>query len=116
MTDRTYWHLPGARSWHSLNDVVLKPGITLSRPDGMGARFFTAICGRNATDARTRIVERADRIPSDAHLCGNCARVIAARTDVEGAAESSRRRDKQAGPNIAADSGSDYGNFEGAPV
>lgn len=74
--DRTYWHVPGARSWHAC------------RPSTNYVRLW-ALCGRN--DAVTqgmapedpRRTQESDRLPSTAHLCGNCARVIAARTDVE---------------------------------
>ena len=69
MTDRVYWHVPGARSWHAL-----VPG-TAGR----------ALCGlyRQAEAPDFTPIERADRLPPSAHLCGNCARSIAARTDVE---------------------------------
>lgn len=57
-------------------------------------RIRTSACGRHFpmnSGSRERAlelaapVETADRIPPTAHLCGNCARSIAARTDFEGA-------------------------------
>lgn len=67
MSDRTYWHVPGARSWHAQNPA--------------GLWIYTAFCGRFVNEGP--IPETADRIPPTAHLCGNCARIIAAQTDIE---------------------------------
>lgn len=66
--DRTYWHVPGAKSWHAL-----EPG-----EDGMW--LYTA-CGRSALHKPP--TEVADRLPPTGHLCQNCGRIIAARTDIE---------------------------------
>lgn len=72
--DRTYFHVttrPHAprRMWHAAayGDVQA---------------YAMAFC--NFTPGRSKTVESADRIPPSAHLCGNCARIIAARTDIEG--------------------------------
>lgn len=76
-TDRTYWYVPGARSWHA------------DRGD-LSLRYFHAgLCGRtdNVTEGMAasdvRQTELSDRVPSNGHLCGSCARVIAAATDIE---------------------------------
>ena len=69
MTDRMYWHVPGARSWHADADGVQN----------------ISLCGRWPVTAPGVFADRADRIPPTAHLCGNCARIIAARTDIEAA-------------------------------
>lgn len=61
--DRTYWK--GAKAWHAMRLTRLID--------------FRALCGR--TGHRTS--ETSDRVPADGHLCGSCARSIAAATDVE---------------------------------
>ena len=64
-TDRTYWHVPGARSWHA------------TAPGG-------ALCGRTEpANLPESAIQVSDRVPRDGHLCGSCSRIIAARTDVE---------------------------------
>lgn len=73
MSDRTYFHVttrPHAprRAWHAL-----APADPAVRPTGVCG--FVTKCGAS--------VDGGDRVPPDAHLCGNCARVIAAQTDVE---------------------------------
>lgn len=69
--DRTYWHVPGARAWHARNPKAYRD------VDG-------AICGYAWIPSFSNLqLETADRLPPTAHLCGNCARVIAARTDIE---------------------------------
>lgn len=71
--DRTYYRAMYARSWHGLRDYehVDPDRITV---------YLRSICGRLVALADA---DTADRLPPTAHLCGNCARVIAARTDVE---------------------------------
>lgn len=69
MTDRVYWHVPGARSWHALEGGQTWP--------------YRAICGRSTLRRPEKAIEFADRLPAASHLCSGCARVIAARTDVE---------------------------------
>ena len=67
LMDRTYWRHWGANhAWHALR-------LTRSLAP-------VSICGRKAHSAH----EIVDRIPPEGHLCGNCARIIAAQTDVEG--------------------------------
>lgn len=67
--DRTYWRVltyrPDSRerAWHA----AMRIGDSFS------------LCGRVTPEP----VAHADRLPPAAHLCGNCARSIAARTDVE---------------------------------
>jgi hypothetical protein len=73
VTDRAYWHVPGARSWHALQEW----GTAMGQP------YVKGFCGRRANAGRTDSLETVDRLPPDAHLCGSCARVIAARTDLE---------------------------------
>lgn len=68
--DRTYWHVSGARSWHADR-----------QSDFTRTRIVWSLCGLSYI-ARAD-TETADRIPPTAHLCGNCSRVIAARTDIE---------------------------------
>ena len=63
--DRIYWRHWERKAWHALR-------LTRSIDP-------VSICGRKAHAAH----ELADRIPPEGHLCGNCARVIAAQTDVE---------------------------------
>ena len=68
--DRTYWHHIGApTAWHA---VLTRNG-----------RWFRFLCGRDNETTDGLDNEIADRIPPTAHLCGNCARSIAARTDSE---------------------------------
>jgi hypothetical protein len=90
--DRTYWHIVGTRSWHAHD-----PQRTSN------AGVLTAICGyTDRLGERQREHIAADRVPSRGHLCQNCGRSIAARTDIE---------------TDAADLGSDYGTFaEGVPI
>lgn len=64
--DRTYWRQPGG-AWHALD--------TTKR-----SSYPRSVCGRWAQRTKP---EESDRVPSDGHLCGNCGRVIAARTDIE---------------------------------
>jgi len=63
--DRTYWNVPGWK-WHALAPSQ----STLPQ----------SICGQMAP----RQPETSDRVPSHGKLCGSCARIIAARTDIEG--------------------------------
>lgn len=66
MADRTYWHLKGrSLAWHVLNPE--------SAPE-------QAPCGQQSDG---RPVELADRVPPHAHVCGNCARIVLADTDIE---------------------------------
>jgi hypothetical protein len=69
MTDRVYFHVPGARSWHALEGDQTWP--------------YRAACGRSTVSRPERAIEFADRIPAASHACAHCLRVIAARTDVE---------------------------------
>ena len=77
MTDWIYWHVPGARSWHADPDV----GAIEYRAEVVGTG---TLCGRFLrVDGRKEVLDSATTgIPPDAYLCGNCARLIAARADV----------------------------------
>lgn len=79
ITDRQYWHHFGAKAWHSYD-----PRQTVVRMTGPGMGTFLGLCGRHVQiTGEGDGVDHADRIPPDAHLCGSCARIIAARTDIE---------------------------------
>jgi hypothetical protein len=78
--DRTYIRTTGA--WHAF--------VTWTRVPGRAR----TLCGRTlaaSLDAPPDAdypfhagYEQNDRVPSGGHLCGNCGRLIAAHTDIEG--------------------------------
>ena len=71
--DRTYIRTTGA--WHAF--------VTWTRVPTM----VRVLCGRTLSGRTIEDINAVlmnDRVPSDGHLCGNCGRLIAAHTDIEG--------------------------------
>lgn len=65
--DRTYVRTTGA--WHAFVSWTRVPGT------------IRVLCGRDLHEVAGE--QRADRIPSSGHFCGNCSRLVAAHTDIE---------------------------------
>ena len=69
--DRWYFLIDGRSSWHAFAEWDHPAGDTITV-------LVRAVCGRRAPLGGK---EEADRVPAVGHLCGNCVRIIAARTD-----------------------------------
>ena len=79
MTDRTYWTVRVTRDGQSFG-VIQERAWHANRPTR--ALWLVGACRRTNRGYEDRTAE-VDRIPPDGHLCGNCARIIAAQTDEE---------------------------------